>query len=290
MSNAGVERRAILQVRWGPMALRKAVIEPGQALRVGRHESMELALPHDSQLEGAHFEISWDGAKCRIRDLKTTTGTLLDGKPTKEGLVPHGGWIRAGGTDFVAYIERLTPPKPTENEAETRQNNESRNNALNMLSTQEGLHAVLDAARSDRILTLLQESVEEYRSLYEGPKGEALADVAPYLVYLPKGSRLLAALIEEGWENSWGIYLTSEASFIETRRHLRKFLMIETEDLDDRFYFRFYDPRVLRHFLPTCSMTQLKELYGPIVRSFFCENSEGNVIGLPEPEGTIRQA
>ena len=53
------------------------------------------------------------------------------------------------------------------------------------------LYAVLDAARDDRVLTVVRESVEEYRSLYEGIEGEALAHVAPYLVSPPKGSRLL---------------------------------------------------------------------------------------------------
>ncbi|WP_224247232.1 DUF4123 domain-containing protein [Hyalangium gracile] len=264
MSDASIGRRVILRVRWGSSAFRQAVLEPGQTLRVGRSEAAGLALPHDSQLAGEHFELTWDSTRCRIRDLRTTTGTLLDGRPIKEGVVPHGGWIRAGGTDFVAHFERYTPPEMSVEEAGPAALPEGASEALSVLSSQGNLYAVLDAARSDRILTLLRESVEEHRSLYEGPQGVALAEVAPYLVQLPKGSLLLSSLVQEGWGKAWGVFLTSDAAFNELRRHLRKFLMVELEGSDGRFYFRFYDPRVLAQFLPTCAAQQKADFFGPV--------------------------
>jgi hypothetical protein len=39
--------------------------------------------------------------------------------------------------------------------------------------------------------------------------------------------------------------------------------------------FRYYDPRVLRRFLPTCNGGQLKALFGKI-DSFFVESETGN--------------
>ncbi|WP_224367708.1 DUF4123 domain-containing protein [Hyalangium versicolor] len=270
MTHRIADRRAIVQVRWGPMAYRKAVLEPGQVLRVGRSEATGLALPHDSRLEEEHFELAWDGSRCRIRDLRTSAGTLLDGKPIKEGVVPHGGWIRAGGTDFVTYVERYTPADTAGDESGSVADSEGRSKALSLLGSQDGLYAVLDAARDARILTLLRESVEEHHSLYEGPKGVALAEVAPYLVRLPRESMLLNSLVEEGWGKAWGVFLTSNASFTDTRRHFRKFLMIELEGAEGRFYFRFYDPRVLSQFLPTCASQQKADFFGP-VSSFMCE-------------------
>ena len=139
---------------------------------------------------------------------------------------------------------------------------------------------MLDAARDERVLTLLQESIDEYRSLYEGPQGTALESVAPYLVQLQKDSRLLGALVQEGWGNHWGIYFTSSASFIEVRRHLRKFLMIELEGDPGRFYFRFYDPRVLHSFLPTCSAEQRKDFFGPIARLFYETREKPGIVAL----------
>ena len=38
-------------------------------------------------------------------------------------------------------------------------------------------------------------------------------------------------------------------------------------------YFRFYDPRVLRIFLPTCDAAQLKEFFGPVAH-FICEDED----------------
>src|SRR6185503_13920989 len=52
-------RRAIVQVRFGPLAPRKAVLEPGETLRVGRTELSDFRVPHDRQISGLHFQISW---------------------------------------------------------------------------------------------------------------------------------------------------------------------------------------------------------------------------------------
>jgi pSer/pThr/pTyr-binding forkhead associated (FHA) protein len=275
MSERSAARRAILQVCSGPLAFRKTTLEPGQVLRVGRGDAVGLSLAHDAQLSGAHFELSWDGEKCWIRDLATTTGTLLDGQPVQEGVVPHGGWIRAGGTDFVARVEHHTPAATAGGEPRSPQRTESMQQALSVLNAQEELYAVLDTARSDRILTLLQESVEEHRSLYEGPQAAALSEIAPYLVQLPRGSKLLESLIHEGWGDNWGIYLTSKTPFIETRRHLRKFLMVALEGMDNNFYFRFYDPRVLRDFLPTLAEDQRESFFGSIT-AFFYEDAKNS--------------
>ena len=54
--------------------------------------------------------------------------------------------------------------------------------------------------------------------------------------------------------------------------HYRKFLKLKTEDLQ-LLYFRFYDPRVLRIFLPTCDRKQIVEFFGP-VQAFICEQDE----------------
>jgi Domain of unknown function (DUF4123)/Inner membrane component of T3SS, cytoplasmic domain len=146
-------------------------------------------------------------------------------------------------------------------------------------AAEEPLHAVLDAARSPRILEVLREAVEEHRSLYEGVKGEALDDVAPYLVRLDAGSRLLGQLVGEGWARRWGIFTEGAVPRREIRRHLRRFLMVEDEKRGEPLYFRFYDPGVLRAFWPTCSRRQRAELLGPL-RSFLVEGERGEVLRL----------
>ncbi|MFY0578728.1 DUF4123 domain-containing protein [Cystobacter fuscus] len=273
MSESSEGRRLVLQVLWGASSPSKFIVHPGQALRVGRGTAQGISLPNDVQLSREHFELAWDGAHCHLRDLGSAMGTLLDGQPAGTAEVFNKSWIRAGSTDFSVFIEGFTPPKappPPEARDAARQNLR----ALQSLAEEAPLFAILDAARTPRILELLQESVEEYQSLYEGTQGQALAEVAPYLVSLPPQSRLLESLTLEGWMQNWGIYLTCPSPFLELRRHLRKFLMVEAEGNDHRLYFRFYDPRVLRIFLPTCSAQQREEFLGPI-RTLAFEPDDG---------------
>lgn len=146
------------------------------------------------------------------------------------------------------------------------------------------LFAVLDAARDRRVLKLLKSAGEQYESLYEGPESKELAEVAPYLVSLPRDSALLEQLVREGWGKSWGLFLVSRLAFKDTRRHLRKFLMVEDEATGKQLYFRFYDPRVLRPLLPTFTAEQRAEFFGPL-ESFLVEGEKGEVLRFKAPRG-----
>lgn len=131
---------------------------------------------------------------------------------------------------------------------------------------------LLDAARVDEYMDKAKELNATHQSLYKGSAEEDLADVSPYFFSYQKGSEFYNWYAENGWGDSWGLIVKSEFLFEETYRHFRKFLMIKTED-DQQLYFRFYDPRVLRIFLPTCDEKQLKEFFGP-VEQFICEDED----------------
>lgn len=131
--------------------------------------------------------------------------------------------------------------------------------------------AILDCARDPKIYLALLASRLEFRCLYSGKLPRELEMVAPQLVELHPGNRLTAQLLDEGWGNAWGVYLrTADPSNL--RHHLRKFLKVQDED-GRRLLFRYYDPRVLRVYLPTCTAAELAQLFGP-VQSYFSE-SEG---------------
>lgn len=272
--------RCIVELRWGRLAGTKAVIRPGASLRVGRSERADLALPHDTRIANAHFELAWDGETCRLRDLGSETGTQLGGLPVTEAVVPHGGWIRAGETELLVYVEGRTPPTDDDDEEDEELDDEDREararrheaaaRALAVLreeAAREPLYAVLDAARAPRILVLLRESVEPHRSLYEGARGERYEDVAPYLAGpMAADSKLLDRLVEEGWGRRWGIFCASRAPFREVRRHLRRFLMVEVSETGERVYFRFYDPDVIRGFAEVWSPLQRGQLLAGVDR------------------------
>lgn len=267
-------RRAILRVRWGAMAHQRAVLHPNEVLRVGQGTDASFVVRSDAQLRPVHFELSWDGSRGWLSNLSTPDETLLNGQRVEQAEVFNGSWIRAGRTDFSVYIERTTPPPETQKPDSPKMAEHKTDAWLAIQEKREHLFAVVDAARDERILQLLRESVAEYRSLYEGPRGEALEEVAPYLVSLSQKCSLEQALIQEGWGRNWGVYLTCHHPLEVVRRHLRKFLMVEMEEELKRLYFRFYDPRVLGQFLQTCNTAQHKEFFGPIKR-FIMEAPEG---------------
>ena len=268
--------RAIVEVRTGRLKGKKAPIEPGSTLRIGRTDRATLSFPFDMQMSALHCELAWNGETCRLRDLGSLKGTRLRGEAVLDADVTEGSDIQAGDTVLSVYFENGIPPRrrrrPEPDVAAARAR------ALDALRREPGaLHAVLDAARDERVLELLPRSTEEYQSLYEGVQGEALAEVAPYLVELAKDSRLLERLVMEGWGSAWGVYLTWAGPKRDLRRHLRRFLMVVDDETTRRMYFRFYDPRVLRDFLPTCSVLQTEELFGEI-GCFLVEGDRADVV------------
>jgi Domain of unknown function (DUF4123) len=144
-------------------------------------------------------------------------------------------------------------------------------------STAGSLFAVLDATRDPlSILGLLRASGEEYQSLYEGTQAQVLEAFAPYLVRLTENSKLLENVIASGWGKNWGIFAVSGADFQAVRKHFRTFLMVKGPD-GQRLYFRYYDPRVLRVYLPTCNTEETKFIFGPLA-AYFCEGETPNTL------------
>jgi hypothetical protein len=134
------------------------------------------------------------------------------------------------------------------------------------------LFALLDAAREPRVVSYLEGVPETSDSLYEGEKARDLAPYAPYLVEIPGDSPLAGDLAATAFGKSYCVFLTARGSFDDVRKHFRHFLMVETED-GKEVYFRFYDPRVLRVFLPSCTPEEATRFFGPI-RSFWAEARE----------------
>ncbi|UCE58243.1 MAG: DUF4123 domain-containing protein [Phycisphaerales bacterium] len=155
------------------------------------------------------------------------------------------------------------------------------------------LYGVVDAAR-DRELALAAQahSPGQPRWLFKGTAGGHMADVAPYFVpiefdkrYPYPGSGYLD-LWAESLGRSAGILLIAAIAPDALWDHLRELFAVTGPD-DREYYFRFYDPRVLRLFFPTCTPSEAGEFFGPI-RSVLVEaEKRGEMLACKKSESGV---
>lgn len=133
--------------------------------------------------------------------------------------------------------------------------------------------AVLDGASIPNLRTILHQLQPRHVCLYRGDLDPDIAQVAPYLVELELDSEFTEQLVLDGWGKHWGVFLRSTADLNAMRRHLRGLLIVN--DADARpMLFRYYDPRVLQTFLPTCDPEQVAAFFGS-ADSVLLESEDG---------------
>ncbi len=151
-----------------------------------------------------------------------------------------------------------------------------------------GAFAVLDGASVPGLLDQLDRFEPEYECLYRGDLEPDLAEVAPYLVRLQPDSPFTAWVIGEGWGNHWGIFAASPADLREMRHHFRTFLTVHDPE-GKPLYFRYYDPRVLRVYLPTCNREELATVFGPVTHYLLEDQDAGALLRFEVKSGALAQ-
>lgn len=134
--------------------------------------------------------------------------------------------------------------------------------------------AVLDGASIPDLLAHLDVYEPEYVCLYRGELEPDMQEVAPYLVQVEPGTEFVEWLINQGWGEHWGVFAISGEDLRAMRSHFRKFLIVHDSD-GKPLYFRYYDPRVLRVYLPTCNAEDLATIFGP-VECYVVEDEDPN--------------
>ncbi len=132
--------------------------------------------------------------------------------------------------------------------------------------------AIVDGASAPGLLDKLYGLAPNFCCLYRGEQTPDMAEVAPYLVQLEEGAEFTNWVIGQGWGHHWGIFVTSDADLRALRSHFRTFLIVYDE-AGKPFRFRYYDPRVLRQYLPTCTAQELTTVFGPVT-SYVLEDAE----------------
>lgn len=155
--------------------------------------------------------------------------------------------------------------------------------------------AIVDAAQDPKVYWALVDSYLNSSCLFAGSLPKEIEMVAPYLVQLDADDKFTEFL-----SNQWGkgacVYLQCDTSMKVLRHHLRKFLTVH-DPAGRRLLFRYYDPHVLRVFLPPCNTEELKTVFGP-VQAYWTESDDPNVIlqfqfdgrSLKVTERTVRES
>ena len=136
---------------------------------------------------------------------------------------------------------------------------------------------LLDAARMGAEIDTAKALNPDFISLFRGKNEEPLDLVAPFLFPFNPLSEFANWFLKTGWGNSWGVLFTSPAEINVLVKHFQLKLFVKTRDRG-AFYFRFYDPRVLRVFIPACDQQQLQDFLSP-VHCFICE-ADDPVMGI----------
>src|SRR5262249_50595011 len=110
-----------------------------------------------------------------------------------------------------------------------------------------------------------------YQAIFEEGHGEEGFD--PHLVSLPQKIHLLNSLVSEGWNNHWGIYLSTEEGFRKLLRHLRETLIEEMRPARS-LPTRFGDTLTLTSYLRALAASQRERMFGPVY-AIFTEDPAG---------------
>lgn len=134
-------------------------------------------------------------------------------------------------------------------------------------------YAIVDGAAAPGLLQRLNNTPIDYRCLFRGELDPALADAAPYLVRLQQYTPITEWLLTAR-DGDLGIFalLPESLDFNTVHRHFRRFLRVSGPD-NQVLYFRYYDPRVMHAYLPTCTPEQAAIVFGP-VKYYLLEDPE----------------
>lgn len=286
----------------GPNQGTFVLAKPIAAVTIGRSHDCKVAIA-DPSMSRSHFSLSWDGQQCKLADMNTTNGTIVNGSKVKEIILQNGDTIIAGNSIFKvdllkeaktaaandveqkhslnnlpSYI-RLKPlaifkhiavtHKVIEDKFSHKLKKESLLGKLaQIIHGDEKSHwyAIIDGSKAASLAYQAKAMGYSVYTLFTGESAQDfdLASAGPCVVDLDKTRPFL-----EYWINSMGdsagILLQTDADvdIDSLYAHLRNIFIAQDEKEQD-YFFRYYDPRVFNAFLPTCTDAELLEFFGMI--------------------------
>ena len=295
-----------LRILEGPQAGRRIPLGEN-ATTFGRSPAAEISFPQDNFMSGRHLQVQTAPGGLLLTDKGSTNGTFLNGTRITQAVAGVGSVIKIGalsmqvveadppigGGVFSSPLRPHISPAAQPGAGATTMIISLAQDArlAGVTRTEQGppaaapppelaqrilvslgapLYCLVDAA-ADAELRLLGASPACIPLL---PRGGSLtaSSTDPRLLALRPQSPLLSVLLKKGWGKGWASYFTSGAALEDISEHFKRFLTVQVEG-GREVYFRFYDPRVLRDFLPTANPSEMVVFFGPVT-SWFLEGED----------------
>jgi hypothetical protein len=258
-----------LTVVRGPSAGSRFAITTGVPTDVGRAAECAIVID-DASLSRRHFEILWNPPHCEIRDLGSRNGVYVNGGRIDATRVRPGARIGAGDSEFVLELDAtVAGPTPLFPDVEPTLSPDAPPSAdpvfgrlLGAISADVSLYALVDGASAFELAFAGRLMGHALYSLFTGSLAATVASVGPCLVAIAEPSAFLTRWAAANGSHA-GVLLQSKASLADLHRHLRSIFVVSDEE-GAEYFFRYYDPRVMRTFLPTCRESELREFFGPV--------------------------
>lgn len=158
-----------------------------------------------------------------------------------------------------------------------------------LFSERARVFGIFDGASVPELPQQLYKTKAKNVCLFRGELEPDMASVAPYLVHLQPGGPFTNWILDDGFGKHRGIFLHTRRSMIEMRKHFRSLVTVFDEE-GNPMIFRYYDPRVLVRFLPTCNEDELRDFFGDVDRFFAEEVDAGRLLSFKREGGSLKTA
>jgi hypothetical protein len=149
--------------------------------------------------------------------------------------------------------------------------------------SEKNIFCIIDAAAEGTLYPLLKYSDWEYRCLYKkgvhykgNRMSDALAAAAPYLLVLDPDKIPVKHFVDRRLGKHQLILFQADGSINDLKDHFSGLLKAMDED-GNVLNFRFYDPRILGAYLPTCTEEEKKYFFGP-AQVFWTEDGKNGML------------
>ena len=113
--------QVILTVTKGPGTGTALAIRRGQVVQVGSTAWADFSVPNDKEMSDVHFKVEYDMQGCRVLDLGSDGGTLINGAKVKEAPLHTGDEIGAGQSVFSVVVEGESKLETGDAEVDSRE-------------------------------------------------------------------------------------------------------------------------------------------------------------------------